>query len=238
MEDHRSGSRREIEVAHVRSDPDSRPRSRIAEACAGPTMMPAAHDLDHSAAPSGHDVFLSYSTHDRAVALAICEGMEQAGLRCWIAPRNILPGRDWPEAIVEAINGARAIVLVFSSNANASAQVLREVERAASKQLPIVPVRIENVAPTKSMEYFLGTQHWLDAFDPPLDVHIRRAADAVLAIIEGRTDPDESLARPAAVTTVGGLEPLEVQVQRIAPDDWARSGGKFGAIFRRLVEDR
>lgn len=201
-------------------------------------MMPGAQSLEHDVEPSGHDAFFSYSTLDRAVALALCEGIEQAGIRCWIAPRNILPGRDWPEAIVEAINAARVVVLLFSSNANASAQVLREVERAVSKGIPIVPVRIENVVPTGSMEYFLGAQHWLDAFDPPLDVHVGRAADAVRAILDGRTAPDESLARPAAMTTLGGLEPLNVQVQRIAPDDWARSGGRFGGIFRRLIEDR
>ena len=207
-------------------------------AAAGPAMMPATLDLERPEERSAHDVFLSYATPDRAVAVAVCAGIEQTGIRCWMAPRNILPGRDWAEAIVEAIAGARVIVLVFSSNANASVQVLREVERAVSKRISIVPVRIENVAPTRSMEYFLGASHWLDAFDPPLDVHVRRAADAVRAILEGRTEPDEALATPAAVTAVGGLEPLDVEVQRMAPDDWAHSGGRLGTLFRRLIEDR
>jgi hypothetical protein len=88
------------------------------------------------------------------------------------------------------------------------------------------------------MEYFLGASQWLDAFDPPLDVHVRRAADAVRAILEGRAEPDEALALSPAVTAVGGLQPLDVDVQRIAPDDWGNSGGKLGTLFRRLLADR
>jgi TIR domain len=200
--------------------------------------MPTTIDSEPAEESSALDVFISYATADRAVALAVCSGIEQAGTRCWMAPRNILPGRDWAEAIIEAITAARVIVLVFSSNANASVQVLREVERAVSKQIPLVPVRIENVGPTRSMEYFLGASQWLDAFDPPLDVHVRRAADAVRAILEGRAEPDEALALPPAVTAVGGLQPLDVDVQRIAPDDWGNSGGKLGTLFRRLLADR
>jgi hypothetical protein len=185
---------------------------------------------------AAHDAFLSYAAEDRAVADALCAGIEGTDIRCWMAPRDILAGRDWPEAILEAITSARVLVLVFSSHANDSVQVLREVERSVSKHIPLVPVRIENVAPTKSMEYFLGASHWLDAFEPPLDMHIRRAADAVGAILEGRTDAPLPLARP--VGAVAGLKPLDVDVQRIAPDDWASSGGKLGSLFRRLLADR
>ena len=68
-------------------------------------------------------------------------------------------------------------------NANHSGQILREVERAVSKGIPIVPVRIEEVLPTKSMEYFLGTIHWLEAMTPPLEQHLRQLVDIVGAIL-------------------------------------------------------
>ena len=76
------------------------------------------------------DVFISYSSKDKAVADATCAGLEAAGIRCWIAPRDIIPGSEYGAVLIEAIDNCRALVLVFSSNANASPQVHREVERA------------------------------------------------------------------------------------------------------------
>ncbi|HKV54540.1 MAG TPA: toll/interleukin-1 receptor domain-containing protein [Candidatus Binataceae bacterium] len=119
-----------------------------------------------------HDVFISYSSRDKTVADAACARLEADGIRCWIAPRDILPGMDWGGAIIEAIEGARLMLLVLSASADESPQILREVERAVNKGLRIVPLRIEDVKPGKSLEYFLGTPHWLDAITPPLERHL------------------------------------------------------------------
>ena len=48
-----------------------------------------------------HDVFISYSTKDKPTADAACAALEAKGIRCWIAPRDILPGSDWGEAIID-----------------------------------------------------------------------------------------------------------------------------------------
>lgn len=133
-----------------------------------------------------HDVFISYSSKDKPTADATCATLEAGGIRCWMAPRDIRPGADWGEAIVEAIQGSRAFVLVFSENANLSVQIKREVERAINKAIPIIPLRIENVMPTKSMEFFLSTPHWLDAFTPPLEQHLTYLVEVIRSILEGR----------------------------------------------------
>jgi hypothetical protein len=57
-----------------------------------------------------HDVFLSYSSKDKPVADATCAVLEGRGIRCWMAPRDITPGADWGESIIDAIQGARAMV--------------------------------------------------------------------------------------------------------------------------------
>src|SRR5436309_1963150 len=101
------------------------------------------------------DVFISYSSKDKEVADAAVTALERSSTSCWIAPRNILPGEEWSEAIINALNECRVVVLIFSSNANASPQVLREVERAVSKRIPILPFRVEAVALSKTMEYFI-----------------------------------------------------------------------------------
>jgi TIR domain-containing protein len=134
--------------------------------------------------PMPHDVFISYSTNDKVTADAACARLEAAGIRCWIAPRDITPGKQWGEAIIDAINQCRAIVLIFSESANRSPQIHREVERAVNKGLPVLPMRIENIEPDRSLEYFIGAVHWLDAMTPPLEAHLRRLIEAVTALLQ------------------------------------------------------
>ena len=131
-----------------------------------------------------HDVFISYCTEDKPIADAVCATLEAQGTRCWIAPRDILPGTDWGEAIVDAIQESKAMLLVFSSKANASQQIKREVERAVHRGIPLIPIRLDDAAPSKSLEYFISTPHWLDALTPPLEQHLQRVAEAVKLLLQ------------------------------------------------------
>ena len=101
------------------------------------------------------DAFISYSHVDKRLADASCAVLEAAGIRCWIAPRDIGPGQEWAEAIITAIDRCSVMVLIFSRDANESSQIRREIERAVHNSVPIVPVRIEDAEPTGSLTYFL-----------------------------------------------------------------------------------
>jgi hypothetical protein len=101
-----------------------------------------------------HDVFISYSSDDKPTADAACATLENKGIRCWMAPRDILPGTDWGGAIVEPINASRVMVLVYSATANDSPQIKREVERAVNRGLSIIPFRIQDVPMSKTLESF------------------------------------------------------------------------------------
>ena len=158
-----------VEAQHATPEP--------AAASARPTAAVPVRREGH------HDVFLSHSAKDKPVADAICAKLEQSGIRVWIAPRDIQPGANWGEAIIEALEGCRAMVIVFSASANASPQVLREVERAVGKGVAVIPFRIENVVPSKAMEYFLSSPHWLDAMSPPLEGHIDELVASVGALM-------------------------------------------------------
>ncbi|MDQ6892666.1 MAG: TIR domain-containing protein [Acidobacteriota bacterium] len=130
-----------------------------------------------------HDVFISYSTADKPVADVVCAGLEQRGFSCWVAPRDIVPGLDWGAAIIDAINDAKVMVLIFSSSANTSKQIKREVERAVSKGVTLIPLRIEDVPLGKTLEYFISSEHWMDALSRPLEPHVDRLADAIRALL-------------------------------------------------------
>jgi formylglycine-generating enzyme required for sulfatase activity len=131
-----------------------------------------------------HDVFISYSSADKIVADAACATLEQHKIRCWMAPRDIVAGTSWSASIVNAIHDCKVMVLIFSANANQSDQIKREVERAVTKGVPILPFRIENVVPSADLEYFLSVPHWLDAMHPPLEDHLAALAETVKVLIE------------------------------------------------------
>jgi hypothetical protein len=143
------------------------------------------------------DAFISYSSKDKTTANAACAGLESAGVRCWMAPRDIRGGTEYAAGIVEGIDSCRIMVLIFSSNANASPQVHREIERAVSKGLTIIPFRIEDIAPTKAMEYYLGSIHWLDALTPPLARHLGHLVEQVKANLQVDAAPGGSFEKIA-----------------------------------------
>src|ERR1700730_11229927 len=147
------------------------------------------------------DVFISYSQPDHGCAFEVVARFEAQGINCWIAPRDIAPSADWAGEIMDAICSARVMVLVFSASSNLSPQVRREVERAIHKQLSILPFRIEDVLPSKSLEFFLSAQHWLDAFPPPREPHYAR----LCAYVKAQLAPEQlQQALPPIVIGSGG----------------------------------
>jgi predicted ATPase len=136
-----------------------------------------------------YKVFVSHSSKDKPVADAVCRALEDEGFHCWIAPRDILPGQDWSEAIIEGLSECSVIVLIFSESSNNSVQVKREVQRAFEKGKSVVPLRIDDVVPSGAMEYYLSSVHWLTALEPPLERHLSQLTDAVQRLLPKREVP-------------------------------------------------
>jgi hypothetical protein len=153
------------------------------------------------AAPPAHDVFVSYSSHDKPVADAIVARLEEQGIRCWVAPRDVVPGAVWSESIVRAIESSKLMVVVFSGETNHSRQVLREVERAMANDIIVVPFRVESIEPSGAFAYYLASEHWLDAMTPPLEAHIAqliRVASGLLASAAPAPEPAAAAAETPA----------------------------------------
>ena len=81
-----------------------------------------------------HDVFVSYASEDKPVADAVCGTLEANGIRCWIAPRDVLPGVHYGEAIIDVIQDCRIMVLIFSSKANMSGHIPKATKSRAAIQ--------------------------------------------------------------------------------------------------------
>ena len=152
--------------------PKSNPNAAFCGQCG--SLLPKVNPIEYPqcGAQKHHDVFISYSAKDKPVADAVCNSLENNSVRCWIAPRDILPGEDFPKSIISGINESKVMVLIFSASANSSPHVIRELTKAMSKGVIIIPFRIEDAPMSESMMYLIGLPHWLDALTPPMEPHI------------------------------------------------------------------
>lgn len=160
---------------------------------------------------AGRHVFISYSSTDSAAAQRILRALEARGIACWISSRDVPPGSSFAAAIVEAIENAYAMILVFSANANQRAEeIKKEIVLAGQNNLVVVPARIENLLPSdRAFRYELATRQWVDLFDN-WDNGIDRMSDTLLKLRPAGTVPGgagTATASPPPVAPPAGSPP-------------------------------
>jgi TIR domain len=110
-------------------------------------------------------VFISYATADRTEALKICNAIERRGTKCWISMRDVPPGANYQEAIVQSLRTARAVALVFSDAAYTSGEIKKELSLASRYNVPVIALRLKDVEPSDAFAYELSTRQWINAFE-------------------------------------------------------------------------
>lgn len=110
------------------------------------------------------DVFISHSSKDKEIADKVVSYLEERGVSCWIAPRNIVPGSEWAASINTAITATRVFLIIYSANSSQSKQVVREISLAESrKDVFIIPYKIDDTPLSGTFEYYLSAEHWITA---------------------------------------------------------------------------
>jgi len=170
-------------------------------------------------------VFISCASQDAVVAKAVVGALEGAGLRCWIAPRDVVPGALYADEIVRAINEAQVVVLILSEQAVASPHVGKEIERASSKRRRIVALRTDSVSLPRAFEYFLSESQWIDVGSAGIDAAAAKLVEAV------RRHLDSS---PAIESPVPPLKPLPHRAQAVLRPTWLVVGS-VAAVLLALV---
>lgn len=158
-------------------------------------------------------VFISYRSEDKAAADRVCAALEQDGISCWIAPRDIPIAREWASVIVSALESCSHFVLVLSSHSQNAKQISREAELADRQGLPIITLRIEEVEPPPGLLYFLGNLQWLDAFGDSFDSAMPRLS-AALRATAGGASPNSP---PAAIATTAPATASELRIPAQGP---------------------
>ena len=159
-----------------------------------------------------YDIFVSYSTKDKAFVDALVNKLESDNLRCWYAPRDIQGGTSWAAAITAAIKESAAMLLVFSEASNNSPEVSKELTLAYSHNRIVIPVRIQNVTPSAELEYHLSTRHWLDVFDLETEKAVLRVLENIQSARAALTElPAKGKIVPPAVGREASRKKLNKQ---------------------------
>lgn len=172
-----------------------------------------------------HEVFISYASAQKAIARQIAEKCKANGVRCWMAPDDIVGGTVWVDAIIAAIRSSQLVLVLLSEDANSSPQVEREVYQAAEARIPILPVRVEDLPLSPRMKFWLGVMHWLDTFDRPASRRYDELTDNIKALLAGETvpaplaasgmlpAPSAQAARPSEATATVDVDLQSLQVK-------------------------
>jgi TIR domain len=155
------------------------------------------------------EIFITCSSKDQKVSRTICAALENRGLTCWISSRDVKPGQNFQEQIVKAIRAAKIMVLVFTSNANNSNEIKKELALASQNNLVVIPVRIEDVTPNEAFAYEFATRQWIDLFDD-WENSIARLVELIAAALNEHPSDDRAkagsgLTRAAAAPSFGKI---------------------------------
>lgn len=137
--------------------------------------------------------FISHAKTDAKQAAEIAAALEARGVPCWIAPRDVEPGRNFGDEIMRGIEACRAFILVLSSASNGSDFVAKELATAVDRRKTVLPIRIEEVQPSHALALFIAGTHWVDAFGGKLGGQ----ADRLASLLSGAPKPASPIPQPA-----------------------------------------
>jgi len=175
-----------------------------------------------------HDVFIGYASAQQDIARQIADKCKASGVRCWMAPFSVRSAAVWTDAITEAITSSRLMLALISEGANKSLEMEREVSEAVKAGIPILPVRVENLLPSPRLRYWLGDNHWFDAFERPFAQRYNKLANTVKMLLSGErilrqtantassSAPSSRTARPGEAPATYDLQSLKVNLNQEA----------------------
>ena len=142
--------------------------------------------------PASH-LFVCFSSKDEPIAREVVDSLEASGLKCWISLRDVLPGQNYQEAIVQAIELANGIVFLFSEHSNKSQEIRKELSIGGGINVPVFPLRLSPIAASGALRYELAIRQWIDIFP-----HRQQALAKVAQTIKDTIDQSEAGAILAA----------------------------------------
>lgn len=167
-------------------------------------------------ASAGH-VFVSHSSDNRELANELAGFIEGRGVKVWIAPRDVPPGKDYSEQLQLAIESCAAFVVLVTDMANKSPYVRAETEMAFSSHKPIFPIRTSDIKPAPGLAFFLKIRHWTDAFGAGKSQSLERLIQELQAVTAAAAPTPATPAPPPAMAAVAATAPTGATAHRASP---------------------
>jgi len=174
------------------------------------------------------DIFLSYSRADFPLAEQFVRTAAARGVNVWF-DQQIEGGQDWREKIVEALAGAKALVILFSEHSNGSRQLIKELAIADKMRKLVIPVLVSNTEPQGAYLYEMASRNWINIHPNP-ETRLSALVDTLArqlelnggsppaAPVRGATAASAPLEETATATAIKQPAPPTV----LAPDDEER----------------
>ena len=153
-----------------------------------------------------HDIFISFSSKDEAVARRVVAFLEEREFVCWISSRDVEPGQNYQESIVTAIETAKILIFLFSENSSQSGEIKKELSLGGAAKVEVIPLRLSPVMPTGALRYELATRQWIDAFP-----NLENAFAKLLAAVKEKIRPPGAAPAPSGNSPGGPSEKVLAQ---------------------------
>lgn len=101
-------------------------------------------------------LFISYSRKDNQFVDTLRSRLERNGIQVWLDRTDIQGGSKWRSDIVNAIEGAEAVLVILSRNSIQSDNVRKELDIAEGQKTKIIPVEIEPIELPSEFKYQLA----------------------------------------------------------------------------------
>ena len=150
------------------------------------------------------EIFISYSSKDERCADEIVAYLEERGFSCFIAHRDIKAGEEYDQRLIDAVEHAKLLILVFSDNSDVSKHVKTEIAMAFDNETTIIPYKITGSKPAQ-LKYYLQTAHWLDATDPESN-HLQILFERICDIIPPTDDKQRAVLAVSQLLTNNEIE--------------------------------
>ena len=175
-------------------------------------------------------LFLCYSSKDAAVVTEIRDILESHGVPCWMAPRDVPPGKKYEKYVIKAIKESSCVIVFISSSSILSSEVEKEVRQAAKKKKPFLPVAIDGTAPEdlpEILDYHLSGPQW---------IFVRDGAESAVADI---LKPLNLNSKKHEKKAMNNDVPSDIIAKFQAKFDWLRQYARVGepiepGIYRTL----
>ena len=124
-------------------------------------------------------VFISYSTKNTDYAFQLRDGLEKAGIRCWIAPDCIPAGSCYLEEIPLALSSAPIFALILTPEAENSKWVPKELEVAIDTQCSLIPIQMEDYKMGLRVRFALAAEQIFPAWQYPIEEAVEKVTSII-----------------------------------------------------------